>query len=51
MLALQDVRYFKTDQGSNIVNELTIKDDGYGMSLSVIENIWLTIGTDNKAKI
>lgn len=42
--------FFKTDQGSNIVNELTIKDDGYGMSLSVIENIWLTIGTDNKAK-
>lgn len=42
--------FFKTDVGSNIVNEITIKDNGLGMSESIIHNVWLTIGTDNKAK-
>jgi len=42
--------FFQTNQHANIVDELTIKDNGLGMSLSVIENVWLTIGTDNKAK-
>ena len=42
--------FFKTNQHANIVDELTIKDNGLGMCLSVIENVWLTIGTDNKAK-
>ncbi len=42
--------FFKTDDNPNIVNELTIKDNGQGMNLSIIENIWLTIGTDDKIK-
>ena len=27
---------------------ISISDDGVGMSLNTIENVWLVIGTDNK---
>jgi signal transduction histidine kinase len=33
------------------LKEIIIEDDGTGMDKSVIENIWLVIGTDNKSDI
>ncbi len=35
---------FKDDN----LNEIIIEDDGYGMDLKIINNIWLVVGTDNK---
>jgi len=39
---------FTFDKGR--LTKLTIKDDGYGMNKTVIENTWLVVGTDNKKK-
>ncbi len=33
---------------NNILNEIIIKDNGVGMDLEIIKNVWLVIGTDNK---
>ena len=32
------------------LSKITITDDGVGMDLDTIENVWLVIGTDNKKK-
>lgn len=32
------------------LSQITITDDGVGMDLDTIENVWLVIGTDNKKK-
>lgn len=34
----------------NELSQITITDDGIGMDLDTIENVWLVIGTDNKKK-
>lgn len=39
------------DYGKDQLNRITIEDDGDGMSLNVIQNVWLVIGTDNKKKL
>jgi signal transduction histidine kinase len=31
--------------------EITIQDDGHGMSLSIVKNVWLEPGSDYKAKL
>lgn len=36
--------YFRNDE----LNSITIIDDGHGMSLDIIEKIWLVVGTNNK---
>ncbi len=36
---------------NEILKKIVIEDDGTGMNKSVIENIWLVIGTDNKSDI
>ncbi len=33
---------------NNLLNEIIIEDDGTGMDLDIIENVWLVVGTDNK---
>ena len=33
------------------LTRITIKDDGFGMTKEIIENVWLIVGTDNKKKI
>ena len=33
------------------LESITIEDDGTGMSLDTVKNVWLVIGTDNKKKI
>jgi len=35
----------------NKLKKIVIRDDGKGMTKSIIENVWLVIGTDNKAEI
>jgi len=40
---------FITDKNATL-EKIIIKDDGFGMDKDVIENIWLTVGTDNKYK-
>lgn len=45
-----DIFFQTSDNNPNIVNEIMIKDNGFGMNLFTIQNVWLTIGTDNKAK-
>ena len=32
------------------LEQISVSDDGSGMSLETIENVWLVIGTDNKIK-
>ena len=32
------------------LSKITVTDDGTGMDLETIENVWLVIGTDNKKK-
>jgi len=32
------------------LSRITIKDDGFGMSKEIIEQVWLVVGTDNKKK-
>ena len=32
----------------NKLNEIIIEDDGVGMDLNIINNVWLVVGTDNK---
>lgn len=36
-------------EGSEL-SKITIADDGLGMDINTIENVWLVIGTDNKKK-
>lgn len=33
------------------LEEISVCDDGCGMDLSTIENVWLVIGTDNKERV
>ncbi|MFH1051121.1 MAG: ATP-binding protein [bacterium] len=33
------------------LDEIIITDDGYGMSIEIIEKVWLTVGTDFKQNI
>ena len=40
---------FITDKKQRL-KELIIEDDGFGMNKSIIENAWLTVGTDYKLK-
>lgn len=40
--------HFETEEGQ--LKRIIVKDNGYGMSKAIIENVWLTIGTDNKFK-
>ncbi len=42
------VDFITEDNGS--LKKIIVKDDGFGMDKDIIENIWLTIGTDNKYK-
>jgi len=35
----------------NELNEINIEDDGFGMDLNIINNVWLVVGTDNKKDI
>ena len=39
-----------TFEGSNL-KKLSIEDDGFGMTKSIIEKVWLIVGTDNKKGI
>lgn len=41
---------FHFDSNSEL-ESITIEDDGTGMSLDTVKNVWLVIGTDNKKKI
>lgn len=41
---------FQFDIWGNL-EQITISDNGHGMDLDVIENVWLVIGTDNKKQI
>ena len=42
------VDFITEDNGT--LKKIIVKDDGFGMNRDIIENIWLTIGTDNKYK-
>lgn len=42
------VDFITEDNGT--LKKIIVKDDGFGMDRDIIENIWLTIGTDNKYK-
>lgn len=42
---------FLFDNNDGELNQITISDNGCGMSLDIVENVWLVIGTDNKKHI
>ncbi len=42
------VDFITEDNGT--LKKIIVKDDGFGMNKTIIESIWLTIGTDNKYK-
>ncbi len=42
------VDFITEDNGT--LKRIIVKDNGFGMNRDIIENIWLTIGTDNKYK-
>jgi signal transduction histidine kinase len=35
----------------NVLDTITIKDNGTGMNINTIKNVWLVVGTDNKKDI
>jgi len=42
------VNFITEDNGT--LKKIIVQDDGFGMNRDIIENVWLTIGTDNKYK-
>ena len=34
----------------DVLRQITIEDDGDGMTMDIIQNVWLVIGTDNKKR-
>lgn len=42
------VNFITEDNGT--LEKIIVQDDGFGMNRDIIENVWLTIGTDNKYK-
>lgn len=40
-----------TDQKSLLPSNIILTDDGYGMDLDIIQNVWLELGSDYKEKL
>ena len=38
------------DYKGGVLNRITVEDDGDGMTLDIVQTVWLVIGTDNKKK-
>lgn len=45
-----NVEFITESQFSNELKKIIITDDGFGMDRDIVENVWLTIGTDYKHK-